>query len=96
MSEKNELLSLRYEELESLITAMGEGKFRAKQVFEWLKRGADFDEMTNLSKALREKLRETCLANPVTIHESITSKLDGTEKYLYELPDGNLIEGVSP
>ena len=39
MSEKNELLSLRYEELESLITAMGEGKFRAKQVFEWLKRG---------------------------------------------------------
>ena len=94
MSEKNELLSLRYEELESLITAMGEGKFRAKQVFEWLKRGADFDEMTNLSKALREKLRETCLANPVTIHESITSKLDGTEKYLYELPDGNLIEGV--
>ena len=94
MSEKNELLSLRYEELESLITAMGEGKFRAKQVFEWLKRGADFDEMTNLSKALREKLRETCLANPVPIHESITSKLDGTEKYLYELPDGNLIEGV--
>ena len=73
---------------------MGEGKFRAKQVFEWLKRGADFDEMTNLSKALREKFRETCLANPVTIHESITSKLDGTEKYLYELPDGNLIEGV--
>ena len=45
MSEKDELLSLRYEELESLITAMGEGKFRAKQVFEWLKRGADFDEM---------------------------------------------------
>lgn len=94
MSEKNELLSLTYEELEGLITSMGEGKFRAKQVFEWLKRGADFDEMTNLSRSLRERLRETCLANPVTIHESVTSKLDGTEKYLYELPDGNLIEGV--
>ena len=91
---KTQLLSLTYEELEALISDLGEGRFRAKQIFEWLKRGADFDEMTNLSKPLREKLKESCEANPVRIQESVLSKLDGTEKYLYVLDDGNLIEGV--
>ena len=89
---KKDIRAYTYEQLQAEMAAIGEKKFRAKQLYEWLhvKLAGSFDEMTNLSKALREKLRETCLANPVTIHESITSKLDGTEKYLYELPDGNL------
>ena len=94
MNEKIQLLSLTYEETEAFVASLGEGKFRAKQLFSWLARGAAFEEMTNLSKALREKLAEKCVANPVSIRESVSSRLDGTEKYLYELTDGNLIEGV--
>ena len=94
MNEKIQLLSLSYEETEALVTSLGEGRFRAKQLYEWIARGAEFEEMTNLSKAFRAKLAEKCVVNPVSIRESVTSRLDGTEKYLYELTDGNLIEGV--
>ena len=91
---KIRLSGMFYEELEKYIQTLGEGKFRAKQVYEWLMRGADFSEMTNLSKKLRETLSENCIAQSVRIRESIESQLDGTEKYLYELSDGNIIEGV--
>ena len=94
MDAKIQLLSMSYDEVEALVTSLGEGRFRAKQLFEWVTRGAAFEEMTNLSKALRERLAEKCVVNPVSIRESVTSRLDGTEKYLYELTDGNLIEGV--
>lgn len=92
--EKTRLAGMFLEEIEEYMKSQGEGKFRAKQVYEWLMRGADFDRMTNLSKALREKLSENCIAQSVKILESIESKIDGTEKYLYELLDGNIIEGV--
>ena len=95
MTDKIELLSLNAEELLRFVTEnLGESKFRAKQIAEWLKRGAEIDEMTNLSAALRAKIGEIAVANPVSIQESYKSKLDGTEKFLYRLRDGNLIEGV--
>lgn len=89
-----ELLSMTFEELSDWMKTQGEAKFRAKQLYDWLQRGAEFDEMSNLSKPLREKLKAEAIANPIAIREVFVSKLDGTEKYLYELPDGNIIEGV--
>ena len=93
--EKVQLLGLTGTELlDFVVNDLHESRFRARQMREWLNRGADIGEMSNLSKALREKLSEIAVANPVEIRESYPSKLDGTEKFLYALTDGNLIEGV--
>lgn len=92
--EKIELLSLDAQELAREIEALGEPKFRAGQIARWLVLGASIAEMTNLSKALREKLSEKFVANPVAIERVLSSKQDETEKYLYRLQDGNLVEGV--
>ena len=93
--DKKQLLGMTYAELEQFVVGeLGESKFRAKQISEWLARGADIDGMTNLSAKLREKLKEVAVANPVRIFESYKSKIDETEKFLYALRDGNLIEGV--
>ena len=95
MADKIELLALNSGELLDFVTGeLGESKFRAGQIAQWLARGAEIPEMTNLSAALRAKLGEIAVANPVRIRESYKSKLDETEKFLYELGDGNLIEGV--
>ena len=95
MDERIQLLGLSREELERFVLEdLQENKFRAKQIREWLNRGADIDGMTNLSAALRAKLNGMAVANPVRILKSYKSKLDETEKFLYALPDGNLIEGV--
>jgi len=93
--DKIHLLSMNAQELEQfVVNELGESKFRAKQIGEWLVRGADIDGMTNLSAKLREKLKEVAVANPVRILQSFKSKIDETEKFLYALGDGNLIEGV--
>ena len=90
-----DLKSLNRAELEQFFQELGEPKFRAKQVFQWLWRGvASFDEMTNLSKALREKLRETCSLTVPQVERKQVSKLDGTIKYLWRLADGNCVESV--
>ena len=95
MADKIELLSLNAGELLDFVTGeLGESKFRAGQIAQWLARGAEISEMTNLSAALRAKLEGIAVVNPVRIRESFKSRLDGTEKFLYELLDGNLIEGV--
>ena len=94
MEDKIRLSGMFVPELEEYMKSIGEGKFRAKQVHGWLMRGAGFSEMTNLSKELRQKLSEKCVSQSIRILESIESKIDGTEKYLYELLDGNIIEGV--
>lgn len=95
MSDKLELLSLDAQQLRDWVTQdLGESKFRADQIAQWLSKGAEIDEMTNLSAALRERMKEVAVANPVRIHQCFQSKLDGTEKFLYALRDGNLIEGV--
>ena len=95
LDERIQLLGMDGEALERFVTEdLRESRFRAKQIREWLNRGASIDEMTNLSNALRARLSETGVANPVAIRESYRSALDETEKFLYALQDGNLIEGV--
>ena len=82
-------------ELTEEFTALGEPKFRAGQVYTWLHRGArSFDEMTNLSKPLREKLAQNYALPSPTVARRLESKKDGTIKYLWRLTDGNCVESV--
>ena len=92
---KKDILSMLPAELESEIAGLGEPKYRAGQIFKWLSEGVrDFDKMSNLPKALREKLREGYeLYEPKVLSKQV-SKLDGTIKYLWELRDGNAVETV--
>lgn len=93
--EKINLKDLSQRELEEYITSLGEPKFRAAQIYKWLYGGVtDFDEMTNISKSLREKLSENCIINSMTIEKRFVSSLDGTRRYLLKLVDGNYIESV--
>ena len=83
------------EELKEFMTKIGEKPFRAKQIYAWLHQQlvTSWDEMTNLSKSLREKLS----AYPITALTQADvriSKIDGTRKYLFQLEDGNVIESV--
>ena len=88
-------MGLTVEELERFVTGeLGQPRYRAGQIADWLNRGADIEGMTNLSAPLRAKLSELAVANPVRILDSFKSKIDDTEKILYALPDSNLIEGV--
>ena len=91
----DDIKSLYIEEIEGMLKEMGEPKFRAKQIFSWLhaKKAKTFDEMTNLSKPLREKLGEKFKISNVKILEKLVSS-DGTIKYLFSLDDGNVIESV--
>lgn len=89
-----ELLGCTPEELGAYLKEMGQPAFRAKQLFAWLHQGVPFEKMSNLPKVLRECLARECVDNPVTIIETIESKLDGTIKLLYRLPDGHIVEGV--
>lgn len=90
-----DILSMLPQEIEGELAALGEPKYRAKQIFDWLSRGVrDFDEMTNLPKALKEKLKAGyTLYRPKVLSKQV-SKLDGTIKYLWELYDGNAVETV--
>ena len=93
-NDKTQLLGMTPEELGAFFKAQGQPAFRAKQVFAWLHQGVPFEKMSNLPKALRETLDATCIDNPVSVLETIQSKLDGTIKLLYRLPDNHVIEGV--
>ena len=82
-------------EVTETLRAMGEPAFRGKQVFAWLHRGAaSYDDMTNLPKALRERLAEECPFTVPQVARKQTSARDGTIKYLWRLGDGNCIETV--
>ena len=90
-----DLKSLLPGELEEYMKSLGEARFRAGQVFSWLSKGAQsFDEMTNLSKQLREKLAGDSYINTLRLLKKQVSALDGTIKYLWELRDGNAVETV--
>lgn len=90
-----DIKSMTQQELSQFLKELGEPAFRAKQVFTWLHRGAaSFDEMTNLSKSLREKLKGRCFITAPVVARKQESRLDGTIKYLWELSDGNCIETV--
>ena len=91
---KTQLLGMTPEELGAFLKEMGQPAFRAKQLFQWLHQGVPFSGMSNLPKTLRSALEENCTDNPVRVLETIKSKLDGTIKLLYALPDGHIIEGV--
>lgn len=92
---KQDLKSMTLAEMQEAFAALGEPKFRAKQVFTWLHRGATcFDEMTNLSKPLREKLDDLYFITAPRVARKQVSKLDGTIKYLWQLGDGNCVESV--
>lgn len=87
------LTSMSIPELAELMSELGEPKFRARQVFEWLSKGARPQEMTNLSKSLREKLGQLQYGGAEIYDKRISAK-DGTIKYLFQLEDGNIVEGV--
>lgn len=87
------LLDLSLEEIEKIVIDMGEQKFHAKQIFDAIFSGKQINEITNISKAMRDKLQENFVANPIKIYTKLVSK-DNTIKYVYDLADNNLIEGV--
>jgi len=93
--DKSDIKSMHPHELEAALAEMGEPKYRAKQVFAWLMRGAtDFASMTNIGKSLQQKLDERFYITAPVILRKQVSKEDGTIKYLWQLRDGNAIESV--
>jgi 23S rRNA m2A2503 methyltransferase len=90
-----DLMNMDITELQSFLQDMGQQKFRAKQIFQWIGRGArDIDEMTDLSKVLRDQLKLSARIGSLNIRKKLVSKIDGTAKYLFGLPDANVIESV--
>lgn len=94
--DKKDIRSFSLAELKAELESIGEKGFRAKQIYEWLhvKLVDSFEEMTNLSKALREKLEANYEIPSVTMLERQVSKMDGTNKFLFELQDGHVVESV--
>ena len=89
------LPDLDISELEEFFTGIGQKKYRAKQVFSWIARGAvSFDEMTDLPLTLREELKLLASVSGLKVRKKFISAIDGTVKYLFELADGNVIESV--
>ncbi|MGI6168338.1 MAG: 23S rRNA (adenine(2503)-C(2))-methyltransferase RlmN [Christensenellales bacterium] len=82
-------------ELEEIALSLGEKRFRGKQLFQWVQRGEPISSMGNLPEAFRGRLEKDYVSDGVLIRQVAGSAEDGTEKYLFELADGNLIEGVS-
>lgn len=93
---KKDILSLTLKEIEEELIALGEKKFRGKQLYEWLhkKRAVSFSECTNLSAALIAKLDEMYFINRLEIKRKLVSAIDGTTKYLYQFSDGEKAETV--
>ena len=94
--EKIDIKSLSYEELLETIQGMGEKAFRGKQIYEWLHQKAvmKFEDMTNLSKKLREQLSEQCYIADMKLLDRLVSKDGSTSKFLFGLNDGSVIESV--
>lgn len=93
---KADIKSMDLTELTEFLGAMGEKPFRARQIYEWLhiRHAASFEEMTNVPKSLRSRLQESCQLIVLVPAKVQVSKLDGTRKYLFALPDGNMVESV--
>lgn len=93
-TEKTDIASLDIAELSELLVSLGEPKFRAAQIFSWISRGVPILEMSNLPKTLREKLSAITLDTLPRVERKLTSKIDGTVKYLFRLYDGACVESV--
>lgn len=95
MNKKN-ILDYTIEELSNLEIFTNEKNFRIKQIYEWLhkKLVSSFDEMSNISITLREKLSKDYFIGGIETEAHLISKLDSTEKFLFSLHDNNQIESV--
>lgn len=91
---KNHLFNLSEDECTQWLKENSQPKYRAKQVYQLAIKGYNFDEMQTLPKALRQLLSDNFIAQAAPIYEVYKSQLDETEKFLYKLTDGNIIEGV--
>lgn len=91
---KYDILSLSMAEVEKIVLDLGEPKFRAKQIYGWINKGMWGSEMKNIPSLLQKKLDDVCEFRLPTIKRKLTSQLDGTVKYLFELIDGEYIESV--
>lgn len=93
---KQDIKSLTLQELTTQIVDLGLPKFRAGQIYSWLHKqcAESFDEMTNLSKDLRNTLDEVYEIKNCQIERKYESKIDDTKKYLFRLNDGEFIESV--
>ena len=93
--ERKYLPDMDIKELQELLQGMGQQKFRARQIFGWIAKGAaEIDDMTDLSKALREELKLFAVMSSLKIKKKLVSRIDGTAKYLFELDDAGTIESV--
>lgn len=94
--DKKDIVSFGYEELLLEMERIGEKPFRGKQIYSWLheKLAEEFSQMTNLSVALREKLEDMYEIKKISMAARQISKKDPTEKFLFELGDGSMIESV--
>ena len=94
--DKKDIKSMNLNELKKDMEALGEKAFRAVQIYEWIhvKLVQSFEEMSNISGKLKEKLRENYNFTTLEIVDKQVSAIDGTAKYLFRLQDGNLIESV--
>lgn len=91
-----DIKSMYLGELQDLMEALGEKAFRAKQLYGWLHEhtAVSYEEMGNLPKSLKEKLKEAYPITALTMVDEQISAIDGTRKYLFGLSDGNVIESV--
>ena len=94
--DERDIRSYTYEEVQQALAGMGEKPFRAKQLYQWMheKLATGFEEMTNLPGSLRDRLAERFTYTSLDMVDRMVSALDGTEKYLFRLADGNVIESV--
>ena len=94
--EQLDIKSLYEDELKEKMVSLGEKPFKGKQLYQWLHQKAvgSYEEMTNLSESLRQKLTKQEPLTHLEVVEVQTSKIDGTQKYLFRLADGNVIESV--
>ena len=94
--EKQDIKSMTQEELRAFLVSLGEKPFRTAQIYQWMheKLASSLDDMTNLSKVLRQKLQDACEYVSLEKVRVQISQIDGTRKYLFRLADGNVIESV--
>lgn len=93
---KKDIKALKLDEIKEYLVLAGEKPFRGAQIFDWLhvKQADTFEEMTNLPKALIARLKEDFYIPRLEIVTVLKSELDGTNKFLFRLEDGNVIESV--
>ena len=96
IEEQTDIKSLPLAQLTEVLETMGEKKFRAKQMYQWMhvRLAGSFEEMTDLSKAFREKCGQSFTYTSLEVVQVQESKIDGTRKYLFGLADGNVVESV--